>query len=769
MDVLSRQETAEFAAFKRFVTIATDANPTLLRLDCLNPVKSLKPDFDTAHAPDTTLSDAWGKYLNVRGQKHFLSAGVRDSLQTIFEALNGRVVCIPWDVYPVYQIIAAKTGVKYVEYTSLPHWPPTFAVLTDTALITAPHAPTGQDLTPEEVHELACWLKAKPERRLIIDRVYDYANSNTIQPLVDTDQVFVCYSLSKTHLSPLVSGFTICPTDFNPPPITDPIVTLEGEQKAKVLLTRYEDYPKELQSRFAHRWRHLADKIKAVCPEWTPPPSGYLSIVPKKARDLLTQNVLAVPGNVYTRPDEFSVLTCLHETNAASDDKPVQRFYVTAASNFARGYDKYTRTYSKANIPESTYPDEFYVLKLRDIEIGIEKGKRLLEKTVPGDRLVILRTDVKWHELTPNDRTGKGEVIGRNHIRVDEVMDLKQRTIQVEDLYAESLALNHTLLPWSQVKPRSFSVLPIAQACQAKCEFCFSHSSVSDDQKQGKVVMGLLEEMCFRSNALGADRMVITGGGEPTLLAHNKLLEMIRVGRDYFPKVVLITNGYTLGNMDSDERLKKLEEYEAAGLTVLAISRHHSSSTKNTEIMGVNTHSLRIPVSMMEGREAGKLKGLSMRLICVLQKKGVHDRESLVRYLNFAAIMEVKEVCFKELYVAVGKESQYADSKYNKWSAENQVPLSLITDYMRENGAKKVMELPWGSPVYELPWDDTTVGGGVITLRVAAYTEPSVFWERANGVCRSWNLMADGTCYANLETPDSRVQLPGDPIPLVIV
>jgi hypothetical protein len=43
-------------------------------------------------------------------------------------------------------------------------------------------------------------------------------------------------------------------------------------------------------------------------------------------------------------------------------------------------------------------------------------------------------------------------------------------------------------------------------------------------------------------------------------------------------------------------------------------------------------------------------------------------------------------------------------------------------------------------------------------LRVAAYTEPSVFWERSRGMCRSWNLMADGTCYANLETAASVVR-----------
>jgi hypothetical protein len=36
-------------------------------------------------------------------------------------------------------------------------------------------------------------------------------------------------------------------------------------------------------------------------------------------------------------------------------------------------------------------------------------------------------------------------------------------------------------------------------------------------------------------------------------------------------------------------------------------------------------------------------------------------------------------------------------------------------------------------------------------MRVAAYTEPSLFWERSRGLARSWNVMSDGTCLASLE------------------
>lgn len=235
MDVLSRQETPEFAAFKKFVTEATDTNPNLVRLDCLNPVK---PDFDLSHPPAAPLFHLWREYLSVKGKVGFLSRGVRHSLQIIFEALKGRTISIPKDVYPVYKMIADKAGVEYVEYPTQPGFMFLYGVMTDTVLLTAPHVPAGKDVGGYTVEKLVEWLAEKPSRRLIIDRVYDFANSDVIQPLVDTNQVFVCYSLSKTHLSPLVSGFTICPTDFA---IDGP--ECEHAPAAKVLLTRYADYP----------------------------------------------------------------------------------------------------------------------------------------------------------------------------------------------------------------------------------------------------------------------------------------------------------------------------------------------------------------------------------------------------------------------------------------------------------------------------------------------------------------------------------------------
>ena len=67
-------------------------------------------------------------------------------------------------------------------------------------------------------------------------------------------------------------------------------------------------------------------------------------------------------------------------------------WHVTVLSNFARGYDKYARVYSKAGIPESTFSDRFFLLRDEELDIGIRKAGALLAKlALPGDRLTPIK------------------------------------------------------------------------------------------------------------------------------------------------------------------------------------------------------------------------------------------------------------------------------------------------------------------------------------------------------------------------------------------
>ena len=149
------------------------------------------------------------------------------------------------------------------------------------------------------------------------------------------------------------------------------------------------------------------------------------------------------------------------------------------------------------------------------------------------------------------------------------------------------------------------------------------------------------------------------------------------------------------------------------------------------------------------------VKRLNLRLICVLQQGGVDSPQALADYLSWAAAHGVRELCFKELYVSTTLASRYHAAPENSWSHAHQVPLAWLMQTLQAWGFVQTGELPWGAPVFSGACP--AANGTVPQLRVAAYTEPSVFWERSHGLARSWNLMADGSCLASLEDPDSAI------------
>jgi molybdenum cofactor biosynthesis enzyme MoaA len=429
-------------------------------------------------------------------------------------------------------------------------------------------------------------------------------------------------------------------------------------------------------------------------------------------------------------------------------------YYVTVLSNLIRGYDKYARVFDKAGIPESTFPGRFFLLSRGEIGIGVAKARGLLEKHgLAGDRLVALETHAPAGELRPNLRTGLGRYVERGWVVVDAVHETDESgrltPVGIEEACARSLELlSGPHPPFESLAPRSVSILPVARACQARCPFCFSKASVSADVRPAPVDWARVGEVLRAGRSRGAARAVITGGGEPALLSDADLERLIREAASVFSKVVLISNGYKWGRMDSADREDALRRLDAAGLSVLALSRHHHDPERNAALMGLDTGSERVAGTWEASR--GEYSRLRLRWICVLQRGGVEDRGTLERYLDWAAESGVGEVCFKELYVSTSVESEYYDRQANRWSAERQVPLRLVLELSRERRWTLLERLPWGAPVFEGAWR-----GG--TIRVAVYTEPSLLWELSNGLCRSWNLMADGRCLASLEDRRSEV------------
>jgi hypothetical protein len=430
-------------------------------------------------------------------------------------------------------------------------------------------------------------------------------------------------------------------------------------------------------------------------------------------------------------------------------------YHVTALSNFARAFDKYTRHYRKSSIAESRYPQESYLVPAADLSVGVAKASKLCDKlSIPGDGPLVLQAAVGRSSVQPNRRNGVGLIWPSPDLPVAAVFKVASdgrlgAKLAFEQALAKSLALHaDAFTPYAALRPRSVSFLPIARGCQAACPFCFSDASASADQTRGALELGEIDAWAALAQSRGAERAVITGGGEPTLLPWQQLQGIICASKRHFEKVVLITNGVRLASLPERDCAHRLRELALAGLSVLAVSRHHHREGINAGLMKLETKTPALLKSAAPVSEV--MPRFNLRLICVLQQGGVMSPADVDDYVRWAASFGVREICFKELYVATSEESVYFSAPTNAWSARNQVPLTVVHEWAHGNGLRESGRLPWGSPIFE-----GTVAAR--PMRVAAYTEPSLFWERSHGMARSWNVMSDGTCLASLEDRGSDV------------
>src|SRR5437879_2451203 len=97
---------------------------------------------------------------------------------------------------------------------------------------------------------------------------------------------------------------------------------------------------------------------------------------------------------------------------------------------------------------------------------------------------------------------------------------------------------------WSDCAFLTCSVLPVRRACNCRCPFCFSKSSISALAEERGECVNLDEYFAF-ARERGARRLVITGGGEP-LLRRDAVLAIVREGRRWFSEIALFTNAALL-------------------------------------------------------------------------------------------------------------------------------------------------------------------------------------------------------------------------------
>lgn len=288
---------------------------------------------------------------------------------------------------------------------------------------------------------------------------------------------------------------------------------------------------------------------------------------------------------------------------------------------------------------------------------------------------------------------------------------------------------------WAACRFVSCSVLPVPSACNLRCPFCFSRSSLSAlPREQARWEEAEIADYYRFSAGRGARRLVITGGGEP-LLRPEEVLRLVSLGRAFFPEITCFTNGSRL----TPELSAALS---GAGLSYLCWSRHHWDDRANRALMGEEAPTI-------EGFFAAA-GDLTVRATCVMTAASVADRAGAQALIDALRPFRVRQFTFKHTYVAY-EASVFRGSKQDRWAAAHQIE----SDPFRGEGTL-LERLPWGPEIRRIE-----------ECQVCFYREPTPEWERENRLSRSANLMADGRVYASLEDSRSLLfQLPSSQPPL---
>lgn len=272
---------------------------------------------------------------------------------------------------------------------------------------------------------------------------------------------------------------------------------------------------------------------------------------------------------------------------------------------------------------------------------------------------------------------------------------------------------------WQDCRFLTCSVLPVRFACNLTCPFCFSKSSISSLSAERMQWSELNVEAYYAfARERGATRLVITGGGEPLLRA-NDVVNLIARGRDFFDEIACFTNESFL-TAPLATRLKE------AGLSYLCYTRHHDDDDECRRLMGAKAPTLEAFFAAAAG--------LKIRATCVMSKGYVDSPTAVHRYIATLSRFGVTEFTFKHTYVAY-EQSVFADAAENDWAREHQVQMDPFA-----NQGETVARLPWGPVVRRIG-----------PHQVCFYFEPHPAWEKEHQLCRSVNLLSDGSVYASLE------------------
>jgi len=293
----------------------------------------------------------------------------------------------------------------------------------------------------------------------------------------------------------------------------------------------------------------------------------------------------------------------------------------------------------------------------------------------------------------------------------------------------------------------------IGYACNANCPHC-----IQDIRYQSLVACedqffdNLRQTFDYYFYDIGGRKIIITGG-EPSIFPL-KLIRILKLLQSY-PKpefVATYTNGSGLLKKVPGESKTFVERIAEEGLTDINLSVHHYHENRNREFFGLP----KLTEAYFIAREVRNI-GLQLRLNCNLLKNYVGNLQEIISYLEWARVLNPKDVYFRDLHRIHNRPNSTRYAKKPEkitYTDEQRVDFDDIVRKMKNSPSFKFVS-QWGDKhagqgeQYDFNYKGLSVKIGYIDIGNEDREQPTYFV-----------FAPDGKLYADWNGPESLQNIP---------
>ncbi len=249
-------------------------------------------------------------------------------------------------------------------------------------------------------------------------------------------------------------------------------------------------------------------------------------------------------------------------------------------------------------------------------------------------------------------------------------------------------------------KALTYTIIAGNMDCTNKCPICISRMTPNQGigYEKPSVDWETFEKATQIATNHGAENVLITGKGEPTLFPDQITQYLMLLRGKPFDKRELQTNGYLLAN-GGKYYDNKIDEWKYFGLDFVAVSIYHYDDAKNKAMSRPKSGDYYELPKLIEKLSS---KGLRTRLSCVMLKNYVDSVEEAKNLMSFAKKHGVHQLTLRRADVP----HDSMDKEIARFITENRIDFDSdaykdLARYLEKNGAL-CDTLPHGAGVYEI-------------------------------------------------------------------